>query len=85
MQMRYNGLIINECLKHLLDREPTKDDHVIIINDDEHKLTIPLELNGVSSVFLTQKPTKEDLKDDLIEWIEMTTCELVWKPYSKEF
>ena len=39
MQMRYNGLIINECLIHLLDREPTDDDHVIIINDDEHKLT----------------------------------------------
>ena len=42
MQMRYNGLIINECPKHLLDRELTDDDHAIIINENEQKLMIPL-------------------------------------------
>ena len=85
MQMMYNRLIINKCPKYILDREPTDDDHSIIINDDEHKLTIPLELNGVSSVFLTWKLMKEELKDDSIEWIKMMAHEMEWKRNSKEF
>ena len=85
MQMRSNGLVVNKCLKHLLDREPTDDDHAIIINEDKCKITIPLELNRVSSGFLTHKLMKKELKDDLIKLIEMTAQDLEWKPNSKVF
>ena len=85
LQMRYNRLVVNKCLKHLLDREPTDDDHEIIVNEDKCKLTIRLELNGVSSGFPTQKLTKEEVKNDLIKWIEMMAQEPEWNSSIRSF
>lgn len=59
-QLRSNGLIVEECPKHLAPREKPSL-HAIVCHQED--LIIPLNLQGVTSYFVTRTPTiNEDLQ-----------------------
>ena len=56
--MRENGIVVNECAKiHCEDL--TREDHAIVFKG--HDFHIPLQLHGIFSYFITQKPDVESL------------------------
>jgi len=77
-QMRSNGLIVDDCPKHL---SGGKSMHSITI--EEHHLTIPLKLNGVMSSFNVRTPTKDELYN--CQHIDITSPTVEWEPYSTQF
>jgi len=75
MQCRVAGVTIHDCPK-LFVKDPTEESHAIVIDADpyqpEEKLIIPLQLQGVSSVFQVRTPSWAEFEDDDIPRIEMT-------------
>ena len=64
MQLRLNDVIVNETPRFLC-RNVTDHSHSLIMSqdDNEHeKFTLPLELFGVISGFVTRKPTVEEFE-----------------------
>ena len=57
MQMRHNGVIVNERPKHCTE-DPTVDDHAILHGD----LRMTLQLDGPTSYFPTRTPTDVELE-----------------------
>ena len=57
IQMRHNGVIVNERPKHCTE-DPTIDDHAILHGD----LRMTLQLDGPTSYFPTRKPTDVELE-----------------------
>lgn len=78
MQMRLNGVIVNERPK-FLTKNPTANDHAIICE----LLTIPLDLAGVSSYFPIRKPSKEEYEE--CQRIELTGTTPEWIPSDTRF
>mmetsp|Transcript_19047 Transcript_19047/g.46019 ORF Transcript_19047/g.46019 Transcript_19047/m.46019 type:complete len:319 (-) Transcript_19047:423-1379(-) len=81
MQMRHAGVTLNDTPRHCLP-EPTSDDHCLMAGG----LKIPLELDGVTSVFHTRTPTAEELQaypDG--DYIECTAQYPEWDPQSDLF
>ena len=61
MQLWLNDVLVNNKLKFLTEN-PTAEDHAIIVTGDNpmDRLLIPLSLNGVTSIFYTQKPMVQE-------------------------
>ena len=57
--MRENGIVVNECAK-IHCEDPTREDHAIIFKG--YDFHIPLQLHGIFSYFITQKPDVESLE-----------------------
>ena len=57
--MRENGIVINECTK-IHCEDPTREYHAIIFKG--YDFHIPLQLHGILSYFITQKPDVESLE-----------------------
>jgi Reverse transcriptase (RNA-dependent DNA polymerase) len=84
MQLRWNGLTVNERPKHCTI-EPAREDHAIIVPDGDY--LIPLSLHGITSYFPTRKPTEEELQrySDNGDYIELTAESPEWDPHSLQF
>jgi hypothetical protein len=81
MQLRMNDLSINEEPKFCL-ANPTDDTHAITIKHED--IRIPLSLNGVTSYFVTRKPSEEEWNS--CRHIEMTyEAPECWNPHSKSY
>jgi hypothetical protein len=78
-QLRSNGIIVDDCPKHLA-ADPAIATHSVFIPC--HSRRIPLELNGVISGFQSHYPSTEELENCL--WIELTSHK-EWDPHSREF
>jgi hypothetical protein len=79
MQMRWNGLTVNERPKHCTPT-PTRGDHSITVPDGNY-LT-PLSLHGITSYFPTRRPSQEDLArySDVGDHLESTAETPEWDP-----
>jgi hypothetical protein len=75
MQMRLNGVVLNER-KKFLATHPTDQDHAIILED----LTISLDIYNVASFFHGRTPTRNEY--DECERIELTYSSPEWSPNS---
>lgn len=84
MQMRWNGLTVNERPKHCTPT-PTRGDHSITVPDGNY--LIPLSLHGITSYFPTRKPSQEDLArySDVGDHLELTAETPEWDPQSAKF
>ena len=78
-QLRLNGIEVNETpLQFLKPSLRTDRSHSIVATEE---LAIPLDLNGVSSGFLSRKPTKDEIDDPgRCPQIEMTYEDPVYDP-----
>ena len=88
MQCRVAGVTIHDCPK-LFVKDPTEESHAIVIDADpyqpEEKLIIPLQLQGVSSVFQVRTPSWAEFEDDDIPRIEMTAQAPEWDPQTSDW
>ena len=84
MQMRYNGVEVQECPKHC-KKKPATSDHTISIAD--RKVMIPLDLHGVTSYFPMHKPNPEEvnLYNQGAKAYELTAAQPEWDPESGRF
>lgn len=78
-QLRYHGVIVDECPKHLAPHN-SPSTHSLLI-PEEH-LRIPFKLKGPVSVFDTRFPTKTEI--NTCRWIVLTGDEM-WDPHSDSF
>jgi hypothetical protein len=60
-QMWLNDVIVNKIPKFMTET-PTEKDHAIVVTDPDStdRLIIPLAVQGVTSTFLTRKPTLDE-------------------------
>lgn len=84
MQLRHNGVTVNERPKHCTPI-PTHEDHSIIIPDGNYM--IPLDLKGVTSYFPSRKPTEEEAARFKVDgdYLELTAESPIWEPNSHMF
>ena len=82
MQLRDNGILVNDEPKHMA-LNPTDDHHCIIIpgSQDRDQLRIPLWIKEVTSYFPTWKPTMEEFEGTPLDRIiELTNETVDWDP-----
>ena len=84
MQMRHNGITVNECPKHCTP-VPARDDHAIVIPDGNYM--IPLSISGVTSYFPSRKPTRGERERYQVDgdYLELTAESPIWDPHSTIF
>jgi len=81
MQLRDNDIEDNDLPKSMC-KDPTTNDHAIIVDD----LTITLSIRGIISYFPVVKPTKEEWESTPMEnRIAMTYDSPTWDPHSGRF
>ena len=87
MQLRSNGIRVNDEPKHLV-LNPTKYHHAITIPATNHRdeLVIPLSLQGVIHYFPTRSITKAEYdKSSELCHIDMTDQDVRWDPKRLDF
>jgi hypothetical protein len=78
-QLRANGIIVDECPKHL---SPPDNPSSHSMYSNEHDFKIPLSLKGVTSCFQTRTPTNFEV--ETCKWIVLSD-ENQWDPHSDAF
>ncbi len=78
-QLRANGLIVEDCPKHLAPRD-NPSSHSIFAPEDN--LMIPLQLRGVTSYFTTRTPTINEV--ETCQWIYLSSDQ-DWDPHSEVY
>ena len=82
MQVRANGVILNECPR-MYCNEPTAEDHAVVaLDEDGERIVLPLFLSGVTSVLETCAVTLEEFDSHECPRIELTAADLNWDPSS---
>ena len=82
MQLRHNGVLVNDCPRHCMT-EPDETDHTLILPDGT---VIPLKLDGVTSFFLTRTPSQFELEEYPDgKYLELTAAYPEWDPTSDLF
>ena len=86
MQLRVNGVKVNETPKHL-EENATEATFALqaTAKDLEEELTIPFNLQGVTAYFPVCKPSQEEYEDASIPKIDMTWEDLPWNPNDPSF
>ena len=89
MQCRVAGVTIHDCPK-IFVTNPTDQSHAIVIDADPYtpedkKLIIPLQLQGVSSVFPIRTPSHAEFDDEDIPRIVMTAEAPEWDPKTSDW
>ena len=82
-QMRAAGNVVEDTPCQYDD----KSSHSITFidqDDDELRLNIPMNLDGVISNFITRLPTDEEIKDETLSYF-WATSEEEWNPYDTRF
>ena len=83
MQVQMNDVKVDETPKFLAEN-PTDTMHAIFSKDaDGIQVTIPLSLKGVTSYFLTRKPTEEEFNS--CPRFDLTYEAPIWDPHSEIF
>ena len=83
MQVQMNDVKVDETPK-FLTMNPTDITHAISGKDgDGIQVTIPLSLRGVTSYFLTRKPTEEEFNS--CPRFDLTYKAPIWDPHSEIF
>jgi hypothetical protein len=67
-QMRFNGLTVDDCPKHLAP-DPNNATHSIYV--PQHNLRLPLKMKGMLSCLPVRLPTAE--KIETCQWVELTS------------
>jgi hypothetical protein len=84
MQLRMNGVDVEETPKHLVKGAITDQHHAISSYPRAAGgLVIPMSLHGDTSYFPTRKPTRDEYEN--CTRYELTAPEPSWKPYSVRF
>jgi hypothetical protein len=84
-QMRENNIIVNDHPK-FQTRNPTEDDHCVIVSrDDLYTYHFPLSLRGTTSFIDVRKPTDGEIQDDSLERFELTYQSPDWEPGTDRF
>jgi hypothetical protein len=81
MQCRVNGVEINDTPK-IFVKHPTEHSHAIVVNDPlapDISLVIPLQLEGVTSVFLVRNPSCQEYENSEFVF-KMTGESPDWEP-----
>jgi hypothetical protein len=78
-QLRHHNIIVDDVPRHLAPN-PQLATHSI--TTPSKNITIPLQLNGVVSYFVSRSPTPQELED--CEWVMMTS-DGEWDPHSDSF
>lgn len=78
-QLRYHGIEIDECPKHLAPRDKPSTHSIFV---PEGNLCIPLRLKGPVSLFDTRTPTYDEISS--CKWVVLTG-DKVWDPHSPAF
>jgi hypothetical protein len=78
-QMRDNGLIVSDVPRQFDRHSPHS---IVVQDDDDRELTIPLQLQGVISGFTGRKPTKKEIRTAPRV---LMTYEEQWDPNSPHF
>jgi hypothetical protein len=78
-QLRSNGLIVEDCPRHLSPMNKPSSHSITCVADD---LNIPLSLQGVTSYFKTRTPTVNEI--ETCQWVYLTN-ERQWDPHSSHF
>jgi hypothetical protein len=89
MQCRAAGVTIHDCPK-IFVTNPNNESHAIVIDADpytptDNKLIIPLQLQGVTSVFPVRTPSRAEFDDDDIPRIVMTSDGPEWDPQTSDW
>lgn len=87
MQLRDNDIFVNDEPKSMA-LTPTNDHHCINIPEggDSEGLKIPLSLHGVTSYFVTRKPTRQEYENSELDLcIKMTYEAPEWDPSDERF
>ena len=76
-----NSVELNETPTFLL-RRPTNTRHLIVVDviDGETPMIVPLSINGVTSYFPCQKPTRSKFEDGDVPRISFTAEAPDWDP-----
>ena len=78
-QLRANGLVVEDCPRHLSPKDRPSSHSIYSANDD---FNIPLSLAGVTSYFYTRTPTVHELES--CQWITLSN-ENDWDPHLEHF
>jgi hypothetical protein len=81
MQCRVNGVEINNTPK-IFVKNPTERSHAIVVEDPvvpDNSLVIPLQLEGVTSVFTVRAPSRQEYERSEFVF-EMTGESPDWDP-----
>ena len=82
MQVRANGVTLNECPR-MYCSEPSAEDHAVVaLDEDGERVIMPLFLKGVTSVLETCPVTLEEFDHHVCPKIELTAANLTWDPSS---
>jgi hypothetical protein len=83
LQLRTNGVTVNETPKFVADH-PTDQDHVILVpNPGDDELRIPLQIRGTTSTFPTRRPTAAEFAE--CRHVELTYDDPEWDPSTKSY
>ena len=81
MQCRMNGVEANKRPKFLLKRSTDSSDAIVVDEPDgETQMIVLLSINGVTSYFLCQKPTRSEFEDGDVPRIDFTAEAPYWDP-----
>ena len=78
-QLRSNGLIVDECPKHLALKD-NPSTHSVLSPDEQ--VGVPLRIAGTIYVFQTRTPTAEEI--ETCKWVALMSDEF-WDPKSERF
>ena len=84
-QLRCNGITVNETQK-LFVNEPSMLDHAMICKEEDgERLVVPLHITRVTSYFHCRMPTAEEMEDNQILQVELTSQTVTWNPDDDTF
>lgn len=85
MQLIMNDIKVDDCLKFLIDNPSDNVNSIVIPREGEDEYSIPLSLHGVTSYFLTRKPTMDQWDDAKSHCINLTHDTHKWELNPNKF
>ena len=83
MQVRTNGVTVNDCPKYLCD-QPTDDMHTIVCSYEwGEKVALPLILNGVTSCLPIRSLIDSEWQSTAYLRMTLPNSDLTWDPSSR--
>ena len=80
MQVRANGVTLNECPRMCCSEASSEDHAVVALDEDGERVILPLFLRGFTSVSETGTVTLEEFDSHECPRIKLTAADLDWDP-----